>query len=366
MPRARRPREVLVVPVREEVFAAARKLHVYALPVRKSTSDCKYVAFYRGAPISAITHYAPVETIKKNVSYKEIFPSGSELVASEDVPLKVYHLGPLKELEGRVKKGWSSPISGPRYTKLQPLLSCKYLDQVWPPETEDAKKKHEERIRKHEEKKRLDEERLAKAEEKAKTTKKRRRGGRKRGKKPKDETPRTEAVKEEPAKAKAAERKRARGRKKKKAEEGAPKVHYIVDGANVAMEARKPREDGRLKQIELVLEKLQSIKGATITVIVDAGLRHHIDRKDDLERLIDQRKVLQAPAQTDADEFILLTAEFHRSRDERVVIITNDRYKDYIKKYKPRFDWVHGSQQQFMFVFSPDGAEPIEAMISFT
>jgi hypothetical protein len=357
---------VLVVPVREEVFAAARKLHVYALPVNKSTSDCKYIAFYRGAPISAITHYAPVETIRKNVSYQEVFPSGSEIVASEDVPLKVYHLGPLKELEVRVKKGWSSPISGIRYTKLQPLLSSKYLDQVWPPETEDARKKHEERIKKHEERKRLDEERSAKADQKAKTPKKRRRGGRKRGKKPKDETPKTDAPEEAPPAEKVTEKKKTRGRKKKKADEKAANVHYIVDGSNVAMEAKGPRENGRLKQIELVLEKLQSVKGAAITVIVDAGLRHHIDRKDDLEQLIDQRKVLQAPAQTDADEFILLTAEYHRSRDERVIIITNDRYKDYIKKYKPRFDWVHGAQQQFMFVFTPDAAEPLEAIISFT
>ena len=364
MARTKRPREVLVVPVREAVFAAARKLHVFALPVTKSTSDVKYLAFYRGAPTSAITHYAPVESISKNVAYMEVFPSGSEMVAKEDVPLKVYHLGALVELETRVKKGWSSPISGLRYTKLQPLLESKYLDQVWPPETEADKQKHEERIKRHEERKRKEEERAAKAKEKP--AKKRRRGSRRKGKKPKEEAEKAKPVAEEPVKEPAPEGKRKRGRRKRKAKDGAGMVHYIVDGSNVAMEARKPKEHGRLKQIELVMDKLTEIKGANVTIIVDAGLRHHIDRRDDLERLIDDRTVLQAPAQTDADEFILLTAEFHRSREENVVIITNDRYADYVKKYKPRFDWVREAQQQFMFVFSPDGAEPLEAIISFT
>jgi hypothetical protein len=80
--------------------------------------------------------------------------------------------------------------------------------------------------------------------------------------------------------------------------------------------------------------------------------------------MINERKVLQAPAQTDADEFILQTAEAYRARGQKVVVVTNDRYLDYIKKYKPRFDWVKVASKQFMFVFSPDGSEVLEAIIS--
>ena len=95
-------------------------------------------------------------------------------------------------------------------------------------------------------------------------------------------------------------------------------------------------------------------------------MRHHIDRKDDLDVMINDRSVLQAPAQTDADECILLTAEYHRSQGDSVVVVSNDRYLDYIKKYKPRFDWVKETQQKFMFVFSPDGSHVLEAMVSLS
>ena len=128
---------------------------------------------------------------------------------------------------------------------------------------------------------------------------------------------------------------------------------------------RKRRKRGsRKRKSEDVVDKLEKTDGAAITILVDANLRHHIDRKDDLETMIKDRKVLQAPAQTDADEFILQTAEAHRSRGEEVVIITNDRYLEYLKKYKPRFDWVRDAVKQFMFVFSADGSKVLEAIIS--
>ena len=197
--------------------------------------------------------------------------------------------------------------------------------------------------------------------------KRRKRGGKKTRSKDevKEEAPRTEPSAEEPK----TKRKKRGSRKKKAAKEAEPRlpsVHYIVDGSNVALEARTFKEGGRLHQLELVVDKLTTAEDAVVTVIVDANLRHHIDRKDDLERMIKERRVLQAPAQTDADEFILQTAETLRTRGETVVIVSNDRYKDYIKKYKPRFDWVAKSQQQFMFVFTHDGAEVLEAIISLS
>ncbi|MCK5253988.1 MAG: hypothetical protein KAQ96_13605, partial [Thermoplasmata archaeon] len=134
MTKARRVREVVVVPVKEEAFAAARKLHVYAVPIVRSTSDVSYIAFYRGAPTSAITHYAKVIKISKNMSFQEVFPGGSSILLPEDSALKVYHLDPIVELQRRVKKGRNPPISGPRYTKLDKLTKARYLDEIWPPE----------------------------------------------------------------------------------------------------------------------------------------------------------------------------------------------------------------------------------------
>ncbi|UCC92470.1 MAG: NYN domain-containing protein [Thermoplasmata archaeon] len=347
MPRSKKrdTREVMVVPIKEETFAAAKKIHVYAVPIVRSTSDVHHIAFYRGAPTSAITHYAKVTKIEKNLTFPEVFPGGSSVVTRKDQALKVYRLDDLKELKRRVKKGRNPPVSGPRYTDLATLRKARYLDEVWPPDGAKAKSAKKEKV-----------------EPEPKRAKRK-------GKKKTEEKPKPEpkpAKKEEEGKKK----RRKRGSKMKKAaKEGEsvpiqPSVHYIVDGSNVAMEARSFKEGGRLDQLELVMEKLAQTKGAAITVLVDANLRHHIDRKDDLEELIKDRRVLQTPAQTDADEFILQTAEAHRSRGEEVVIITNDRYLDYIKKYKPRFDWVRDASKRFMFVFSSDGSEALEAIIS--
>jgi hypothetical protein len=349
VPRSRKKeaREVMVVPIKEETFAGARKIHVYAVPIFRSTSDVLYIAFYRGAPTSAITHYAKVTKIEKNLTFPEVFPGGSSVITRQDQPLKVYRLDSLKELKRRIKKGRNPPVSGPRYTELATLRKARYLDEVWPSDEGKARER---------------------PKEKAETEKKR---GKRKGKKKTEEKP---AAKPSPAKAKEEEtgkkKRRKRGsRKRQTPPEGEsvpirPTVHYIVDGSNVALEARTFKEGGRLQQLELVMDKLAQTKGSAITIIVDANLRHHIDRKDDLEVMIKDRRVLQAPAQTDADEFILQTAEAHRSRDEDVVIITNDRYLEYIKKYKPRFDWVRDACKRFMFVFSADGSQVLEAIIS--
>jgi hypothetical protein len=364
----------VVVPIREEAFAAARKLHVYAVPISRSTSDVKFVAFYRGAPISAITHYAEVEAIEKNLAFSDVFPSGSAVLTREDQPLKVYRLGPLHEFKRRVKKGKNPPISGPRYTKLPILQKARFLDEVWAPE-EDVNAKDRPKAKGRAKP-------AAKGAPKGPSEKEdgRKRRGRK-GRTKDAGTARDAQSTDAPAKVsgqvdeKEPKKKRkrgSRGRKggKAKVESGTPQtpakpsIHYIVDGSNVAMEARTFKEGGRLQQIELLLDRLTTEAGAAVTVIVDANLRHHIDRKDDLEVMIKERRVLQAPARTDADEFILLTAESHRSRGEDVVVVSNDRYLDYINKFKPRFDWVKSSHKKFMFVFSHDGGEVLEAMIS--
>ncbi len=371
-------REVIVVPVHEEVFAAARQLRVLAIPITQSGADVRYVAFYRKAPTSAITHFAPVLRIDRNVRYRDMFPSGTEMGKRGDMPLKVYHLGPMEVLERPVKKGWSAPIAGARYTDIEALRQGRYIDEVWPPETEAAKEKLRQRQRDHDERKRraksVDTSRASKgasqdravakggqaAEGEPKKKRHRgRRGGRGRKRKP--------AAEPELAPEKLVERTALEQTAVGKAHSGrASKVHYIVDGANVAMEARKMKEGGLLRQLELLVEKLALVPGSIVTVIVDAGLRHHIDRQKDLERMIERREVLQAPAQTQADEFILMTAEFLRKRGEKVRVVSNDTYSDYIKRYKPRFDWVHDVQEQFMFIFSPERDDVLDVMITIT
>ena len=130
---------------------------------------------------------------------------------------------------------------------------------------------------------------------------------------------------------------------------GINETHSLFDAKNIRGEDGAMLVDPTIRRIPKSDKKREIIRE---------------DRKDDLESMIKDRRVLQVPAQTDADEFILQTAEAHRSRGEEVAIITNDRYLEYVKKYKPRFDWVRDASKQFMFVFSADGSQVLEAIIS--
>ena len=94
----------------------------------------------------------------------------------------------------------------------------------------------------------------------------------------------------------------------------------LVDGSNVAHSSEG--EKARLRNIELIVEKLEE-EGLEPIVVADAALRHQIDEQGKYEALIDDGKIRQAPAGTDADYFIL---SFARELDASIV--SNDRFRD--------------------------------------
>lgn len=106
-------------------------------------------------------------------------------------------------------------------------------------------------------------------------------------------------------------------------DDDSPRV--LVDASNVAHATEGG--EARLRNIQLVQEKLRE-EGLEPIVVADAALRHQIDDKQAYEKLIDDGKVHQAPAGTDADYFIL---SFAREMDAR--ILTNDRYRDRAKDF---------------------------------
>lgn len=99
----------------------------------------------------------------------------------------------------------------------------------------------------------------------------------------------------------------------------------LVDASNVAHSTEGG--EARLRNIRLVEEKLRE-EGLEPIIVADAALRHQIDDKASYEKLIDDGKVHQAPAGTDADYFIL---SFAREMDAR--ILTNDRFRDRAKDF---------------------------------
>lgn len=115
---------------------------------------------------------------------------------------------------------------------------------------------------------------------------------------------------------------------------GAPSAEYrhdpagslvLVDGSNVAHSSEGER--ALLSNITAVCDKLRE-EGYECLVLVDAALRHQIDRRAEYERMVDAGAIKQAPAGTDADYFIL---SFARELDASIV--SNDRFRDRQKAF---------------------------------
>jgi hypothetical protein len=113
--------DTVVVPAREETFQAiflgenrwyAVRLHGTMRP------QIKHIAVYRVAPISAITHIAPVEAIE---------PYGDSGKYSLKFAEPAREISPIAWVKG----GRVTPIINQRYTTLSRLENARTLDEVW-------------------------------------------------------------------------------------------------------------------------------------------------------------------------------------------------------------------------------------------
>lgn len=83
------------------------------------------------------------------------------------------------------------------------------------------------------------------------------------------------------------------------------------------------------------------MKGYDPAIIIDASLRHEIDNPRQLEALIDDKTIRQAPAGTDADYFILEVAE-----DDDAIVVSNDDFGEYEHEY----NWIEGRRVPLMII----------------
>jgi hypothetical protein len=111
--------------------------------------------------------------------------------------------------------------------------------------------------------------------------------------------------------------------------EGDQRRVAIVDGSNVAHSTER---SVRLDNIRKICGKLEE-EGFDPVVVVDAPLRHQIDDDHAYEGMVQNGKIHQAPAGTDADYFIL---SFARKLDAHVV--SNDRFKEYREGFPEEMD----------------------------
>lgn len=102
----------------------------------------------------------------------------------------------------------------------------------------------------------------------------------------------------------------------------------VVDGANIAYAELSAEGQPKVSNLLAVRHKLREL-GYEPIIIVDATLRHEIDDPDQLEALIDDQVVRQAPASTDADYFVLETAHEH----DGALVVSNDTFQEYRDAY---------------------------------
>lgn len=128
-PEAARPRKVanldeidtVVVPARDEGFEEVflRENRWYAVRIHGAMRpQLKYIAAYRVAPTSAITHVAPIRNI-------EVWKDSDKFVLNFSEPAR--EIGPITLVKG----GNTKAPQNLRYTNKDTLLKAKTLDDVW-------------------------------------------------------------------------------------------------------------------------------------------------------------------------------------------------------------------------------------------
>jgi len=114
----------------------------------------------------------------------------------------------------------------------------------------------------------------------------------------------------------------------------------VVDGANVAYAEKSDEGAPKVSNVVAMGEALKGL-GHGFLVIIDATLRHEVDDPEQLEALLDDRSLRQAPAGTDADYFILETAERFDAW-----VVSNDEFEGWDEEYP----WIHDRRVPFMII----------------
>jgi len=112
-------KNTVIVPALEEGFQSVflGENRWYAIRIGGGMlSKIKYIAAYQSAPISAVTHYAPVERIEPYGDGRKY-----QLIFSE----------PAKELERPIGNAPRGAFQGSRYTSISKLLAAREVSELF-------------------------------------------------------------------------------------------------------------------------------------------------------------------------------------------------------------------------------------------
>lgn len=116
--------QTLITSVGDFSFEQAKERNFYACPASYGWKKCDYIAFYRGKPVSAVTHFAKIKNISEDgdpltrADRIRMFPDRMDETAV------VYEIGDLEKLESPVECAGGHAVQGAMYEDLETLKSA--------------------------------------------------------------------------------------------------------------------------------------------------------------------------------------------------------------------------------------------------
>ncbi len=121
-----------------------------------------------------------------------------------------------------------------------------------------------------------------------------------------------------------------------------PNKMIIVDLANILYQDKNENQELKVENIIKVHRAVFSM-GYTPTMIADASTKHKMDDKSLYEGLIEDGIVVQSPAGTKADEYVLEVAKAEKSK-----FLTNDLFREYWDEFGS--DWIFRNRLTCLYV----------------
>lgn len=117
---------------------------------------------------------------------------------------------------------------------------------------------------------------------------------------------------------------------------------FVIDGANVALSKKNSNKKGLLKSLRILEKKLNSFS-IRYKILCDRSLQYMIDEKSKYRALVDMGKIIETPAGTQADNFIL-----NYAKENDAFVISNDRFKDFYNIFGNK--WIKKKRITFTFI----------------
>ena len=132
-------------------------------------------------------------------------------------------------------------------------------------------------------------------------------------------------------------------------------IYFIlVDGSNLAYYYEKnSKKSAKATNLYYLVEFFEQMReeysNVDYTILVDASLVHIIDKRSELNKLIDKGFITQIPAGTSADDFMI---EYFKLHPENTFLVSNDQFKDLLEKEsKPTRNLILSHKYPLMIIF---------------